>query len=233
ANMHGISMNDLVKWNKIKNNTIHPGKKLTVKQPVSSGKPTTKVPTSTNPVTHKVSYGESLWLISSKYGVTVDELRKQNGIKGDLIHPGQVLVVKKGTTTSHSIPAGKSGTSYTVKAGDSVWLIANRYGVSMDDLVKWNRIKNYTIHPGQNLIINNITNKEAQKKAEELGYIKTNERSHGQPVFKNTKRKPKYITPDVDSHNGGTWKGADNVKDLGSKDTRSGTYDEELNKIGD
>lgn len=156
ANMHGISMNDLVKWNKIKNNTIHPGQKLTVKQPVSSGKPTTKLPTSTNPVTHKVSYGESLWLISSKYGVTVDELRKQNGLKGDLIHPGQVLVIKKGTTTSHSNPAGKSGISYTVKAGDSVWLIANRYGVSMDDLMKWNKIKNYTIHPGQVLTIQTI-----------------------------------------------------------------------------
>ncbi|EKZ0144272.1 LysM peptidoglycan-binding domain-containing protein [Enterococcus faecalis] len=162
ANMHGISMNDLVKWNKIKNNTIHPGQKLTVKEPVSSGKPTTKVPTSTNPVTHKVSYGESLWLISSKYGVTVDELRKQNGIKGDLIHPGQVLVVKKGTTTSHSIPAGKSGTSYTVKVGDSVWLIANRYGVSMDDLVKWNKIKNYTIHPGQVLTIQTIVSTPAK-----------------------------------------------------------------------
>ncbi|HAP5746480.1 LysM peptidoglycan-binding domain-containing protein [Enterococcus gallinarum] len=74
------------------------------------------------------------------------------------------LLNKKGTTKSHSTPAGKSGTSYTVKAGDSVWLIANRYGVSMDDLVKCNKIKNYTIHPGQNLIINNITNKEAQKK---------------------------------------------------------------------
>ncbi|MFN6738125.1 LysM peptidoglycan-binding domain-containing protein, partial [Enterococcus gallinarum] len=162
ANMHGISMNDLVNWNKIKNNTIHPGQKLTVKQPVSSGKPTTKVPASTNPVTHKVSYGESLWLISSKYGVTVDELRKQNGIKGDLIHPGQVLVVKKGTTTSHSTPAGKSGTSYTVKAGDSVWLIANRYGVSMDDLVKWNKIKNYTIHPGQVLTIQTIVSTPAK-----------------------------------------------------------------------
>ncbi|MCX3918096.1 LysM peptidoglycan-binding domain-containing protein, partial [Enterococcus faecium] len=101
---YGLSISKFVQWNKIKNNTIHPGQKLTVKQPVSSGKPTTKVPASTNPVTHKVSYGESLWLISSKYGVTVDELRKQNGIKGDLIHPGQVLVVKKGMTTSHSTP---------------------------------------------------------------------------------------------------------------------------------
>ncbi|EGO8896436.1 LysM peptidoglycan-binding domain-containing protein [Enterococcus faecalis] len=159
---YGLSVSKFVQWNKIKNNTIHPGQKLTVKQPVSSGKPMTKVPASTNPVTHKVSYGESLWLISSKYGVTVDELRKQNGIKGDLIHPGQVLVVKKGTTTSHSTPAGKSGTSYTVKAGDSVWLIANRYGVSMDDLVKWNKIKNYTIHPGQVLTIQTIVSTPAK-----------------------------------------------------------------------
>ncbi|HBM6011002.1 TPA: LysM peptidoglycan-binding domain-containing protein, partial [Enterococcus faecium] len=67
---YGLSISKFVQWNKIKNNTIHPGQKLTVKQPVSSGKPTTKVPASTNPVTHKVSYGESLWLISSKYGVT-------------------------------------------------------------------------------------------------------------------------------------------------------------------
>ncbi|WP_438940626.1 LysM peptidoglycan-binding domain-containing protein [Enterococcus innesii] len=94
--------------------------------------------------------------------MTVDELSKQNGIKGDLIHPGQVLVVKKCTTTSHSKPAGKSGTSYTVKAGDSVWLIANRYDVSMDDLVKLNKIKNYTIHPGQVLTIQTIVSTPAK-----------------------------------------------------------------------
>lgn len=149
-------MNDLVNWNKIKNYTIHPGQTLTVKQPTSTAKPATKAPAGTTPVTHKVSYGESLWLSGSKYGVSVDELRKQNGLKGDLIHPGQVLVVKRGTPISDAKPAGKSGTSYTVKAGDSVWLIANRYGVSMDDLVKWNKIKNNTIHPGQVLTIQSI-----------------------------------------------------------------------------
>ena len=68
---------------------------------------------------------------------------------------------------------------------------------------------------------------------ESLGYKKTNERSHGQAVYKNSKGKPKYITKDVDSHNGGAWKGADSVKDLGSKKTRTGTYDSKLNRIGD
>ncbi len=72
-------------------------------------------------------------------------------------------------------------------------------------------------------------------KAKELGYTKVNERSHGQPVYTNKKApsRVKYITPDVDQHNGGVWKAADNVKNLGSRRTRSGTYDADLNRIGD
>lgn len=70
----------------------------------------------------------------------------------------------------------------------------------------------------------------ANEAAEKLGYVKTNYRSHGQPVYK---RKNRYITPDVDSHNGGVWKMADSIANLGSKTKRMGTYDENLNRIGD
>ncbi|WP_416777451.1 toxin C-terminal domain-containing protein [Xenorhabdus budapestensis] len=71
--------------------------------------------------------------------------------------------------------------------------------------------------------------------AKKLGYTKINERSHGQPIYMNKKasNKMKYITPDVDQHNGGVWKAADSVKNLGSRKTRSGTYDADLNRIGD
>ncbi|OTN86685.1 LysM peptidoglycan-binding domain-containing protein [Enterococcus faecium] len=41
-------------------------------------------------------------------------------------------------------------------------MIANRYGVSMDNLVKWNKIKNYTIHPGQVLTIQPIVSTPAK-----------------------------------------------------------------------
>jgi len=72
-------------------------------------------------------------------------------------------------------------------------------------------------------------------KAEKLGYIKVNERSHGQAVFYNSKapKNMRYITPDIDGHNGGFWKSADSVKNLGSRKTRTGTYDIDLNRIGD
>ena len=66
--------------------------------------------------------------------------------------------------------------------------------------------------------------------AKELGFERTNERSHGQPIYKKGRR---YITPDVDQHNGGIWKMADSIEHLRSKATRMGTYDRDLNRIGD
>ena len=75
------------------------------------------------------------------------------------------------------------------------------------------------------------TTKEAKQAAEALGFKKINETVHdGQAVFKKGKR---YITRDVDGHNGGAWKMAKSVKDLGSKETRLGTFDKDLNRIGD
>ncbi|WP_246883138.1 toxin C-terminal domain-containing protein [Pseudomonas sp. Tri1] len=57
-----------------------------------------------------------------------------------------------------------------------------------------------------------------------------NETSHGQAVFK---KGGFYITRDVDSHNGGAWKMASSVRELGGKSTRLGTYDVNLKRIGD
>lgn len=72
-----------------------------------------------------------------------------------------------------------------------------------------------------------------EEAAKNLGYSKINEQSHSQSVFQNTKRNPTFITPDIDSHNEGIWKGADSVKNLGRKSTRAGTYDANLKRIGD
>ena len=78
--------------------------------------------------------------------------------------------------------------------------------------------------------IKKITTEEAKKIAKRLGFKKTNYYSHGQTVFQ---KKNIYITLDLDSHNGGIWKMADSVKNLGSKKRRMGTYDINLSRIGD
>lgn len=88
---------------------------------------------------------------------------------------------------------------------------------------------------GPSIVKSMLKSSEAVAKvvAKELGYSKTNYLSKKAVVYYNKKGKPKYIVRDIDSHNGGFWKGALTVKDLGSKKTRSGTYDIDLNRIGD
>ena len=62
------------------------------------------------------------------------------------------------------------------------------------------------------------------------GFKKMKQRSHGQPIYTDVKR---YISPDRDGHNGGVWKMADSPDELRHRNTRSGTYDENLTRIGD
>ncbi|MDR0488506.1 MAG: toxin C-terminal domain-containing protein [Propionibacteriaceae bacterium] len=75
------------------------------------------------------------------------------------------------------------------------------------------------------------TNKEATEAAKSLGFWKLRgPDSHGQAIFTNGKV---VISLDKDRHNGGVWKMAKTREDLKSKSTRMGTYDGELNRIGD
>lgn len=78
-----------------------------------------------------------------------------------------------------------------------------------------------------------MTNKEATEAAKKLGFEPTNHLSRTkQKIFYNKKTKT-YISADADGHNGGIWKQAKSVEDIDAKATRMGTYDANLNKIGD
>jgi Novel toxin 21 len=72
-----------------------------------------------------------------------------------------------------------------------------------------------------------LTNSQAGDLADWLGYRATKFRSHGQRIFTDGKT---FITQDVDSHLGGTWKMANSVEDL-FRGNRTGTYDFALNRI--
>jgi RHS repeat-associated protein len=75
-----------------------------------------------------------------------------------------------------------------------------------------------------------LINKETDMLAKYLGFTKTNIKIKNKPVYTDGKN---YIVQDLDSHNGGVWKMAKKAEDLSSKNTRSGTYDALLNRIGD
>jgi membrane-bound lytic murein transglycosylase D len=109
-----------------------------------------------NRVEHLVAAGESFWTISRRYDVGMRELAAWNGTAPrDTLSIGQKLVV----WTDQAVPqnAGASnGTTrklnYTVRSGDSLYLIASRFRITVNDLVRWNKIdKNNILRPGQKL----------------------------------------------------------------------------------
>ncbi|WP_265155797.1 LysM peptidoglycan-binding domain-containing protein, partial [Glutamicibacter sp. MNS18] len=93
----------------------------------------------------KVAEGSSLWTLAREYDTTVAELKKINDLDGDLIRAGQKLKVPgqpekssaaKQTSTNAKGSTNLSGSSYTVKAGDTMGHIALALGVSLTEVRK-------------------------------------------------------------------------------------------------
>lgn len=109
-----------------------------------------------NRVEHIVSSGESFWTISRKYNVNINKLAAWNGTAPrDTLSIGQKLVVWTNEAVPASATSGNGLTRklhYTVRRGDSLYLIASRFRITINDLVRWNKIdKNKYLRPGQRL----------------------------------------------------------------------------------
>jgi membrane-bound lytic murein transglycosylase D len=107
-----------------------------------------------NKIEHIVASGDSFSTISRKYNVDMNKLASWNGTAPrDTLSVGQKLVV----WTNQPVPASTStGTTrklrYTVRNGDSLYLIASRFRVSVSQITRWNNIdKNKILRPGQKL----------------------------------------------------------------------------------
>lgn len=121
-------------------------------------------------IRHKVRSGEVLGSIANKYGVRVSQIKKWNKLRSNNIRVGQRLTIyprKLNSVASSSKSKKKSSKkvtskkitgkyyTYTVKNGDSLWLIAKKYpGVSAKNIQGWNGIGNSkTLKPGMKLKI--------------------------------------------------------------------------------
>lgn len=88
---------------------------------------------------HIVEPGDTLSEIAAAYGTDVATLRELNGISGNLIRVGQQLIVSGNAAAR---PGTGSGQSYTVQPGDNLSRIAQRFGVSMEAILRANAIAN-------------------------------------------------------------------------------------------
>lgn len=137
-------MDELIEWNNIINNTIHPGDILTVSKP--SIHQIEQIVTSTKYVTKE---HDTVYRIANFFGVTMSELIAANDIKNNLILIGQTLTIPR--TGSKNIP--QSSYTHTVSMGETLWGIATKLGVTLSELTLWNNLNSTTILLGQHVVV--------------------------------------------------------------------------------
>lgn len=114
-------------------------------------------------ITHKVRRGDSFWKIARQHGVSVTALTRWNAMApGDKLRPGQTLVIWSSNNEAlakSQAPAVNSRSTvrkvnYQVRNGDSIAGIADRFNLTVKDILGWNKVSsNSYIHPGQSLTL--------------------------------------------------------------------------------
>jgi len=106
-----------------------------------------------------VKKGDSLWSISNKYGITVNDLKQYNNLNTNLISVGQILKIPK-----------ISNDYYIVKKGDSLYSISKKFNTSVNDIKSLNNLTSNILSINQKLLIPN-TNKYIVVKGDSLWSI--------------------------------------------------------------
>lgn len=153
----GLSLSQLKELNGIDGaGQISPGQKLILSKESSAipeEQPQPKIKAELRPKYYVVQRGDSLFSIATKHGLTILEIREFNHLsKQSTIFPGQKLIVSQSSQLTGN--ETKNPVFYVVQRGDSLFGIANKHGLSRDELLKLNNLSSAaTIFPGQRIRI--------------------------------------------------------------------------------
>jgi len=143
----------------------------TPRAPVATGPIKTEVIDGRTRVTYGVQDGDSLWAIAQRFNVSVDDLRRWNelprrkrGLKiGTVIEvwpgsaPAPLVQERSGTVVAATQPAKAQDShakTHTLAVGETLWSVAQRYGVTVEDIQRWNNIKDHrNIPAGKQLVV--------------------------------------------------------------------------------
>ena len=119
-------------------------------------------------IRYRVRSGDYLGKIAERYGVSVGQIKRWNGLRSNMLRVGQRLTIypRKPVTSDPVSPAGNAAAKgsgdpprfHVVEKGDSLWTISKKYqGVSIDNLREWNGIRGNDLKPGTKLKLCNCS----------------------------------------------------------------------------
>lgn len=148
AREHDTSVQRIKELNNLSNDNIYVGQKLIIMDD-----------SDTQPyecVVYTVKKGDSLYSIAKKYETTVDELKRYNNLKSNLIDVGDRIIIP----CDYNIGTNDNFTYYIVEKGDNLYSIAKKFGTTIDKIISDNNLKSSVLSIGTTLLVddNNMIN---------------------------------------------------------------------------
>lgn len=140
AKKYDTTVADLMRINNLKSNVLHVGQQLKI--------PINDIGNGNDYIIYVVKSGDSLYSISKKYGITVNDLRKYNNLSSDLLSIGQQLKIPNSGSGGNGSVSDDT-LIYIVKSGDTLYSIAKKYNMSVDNLKKINNLSSNNLSVGQ------------------------------------------------------------------------------------
>ncbi len=170
AQQHNTSISAIQRINKLTGNTIRLGQHLLIPMSAEAGSnyelsapnriAKAQQQALGTKLTYTVQQGDTLWDLSRQHKVTVADIAKWNGIaQRTPLRTGQQLVIWQPQAADNTVSGVSRTVNYKVRKGDSLARIAQRFSISVADIVKWNNINtSQYLQPGQQLkLVLNVT----------------------------------------------------------------------------
>jgi LysM repeat protein len=152
ARQFGVTVDDLKRWNGLRSSRITAGDVLQIgtgsAAPAAAVKATAGTAPATGDQEYRVQRGDNLDKIARRYGVTIEDLKRWNGLSGNRIIVGDTLLIQGGAVASSA-----EAQRYRIRRGDTLDKIAQRFGVTITDLKRWNGLSDSEIIAGEYLMI--------------------------------------------------------------------------------
>lgn len=160
AKEYGVSVNDIINFNQLTSTGLTIGQQLLIPNATNNNN-SSQIPNN-NTITYTIKPGDSLWKISRQCNTTIDEIVSLNNLQTTVIQPGTTLLLPatcniENNDSENNQESNNDTIKYVVTSNDTLYSIARKYGITVNELIAYNDLPSNVLSIGQILLIPNTT----------------------------------------------------------------------------